>query len=350
MLHIILCTSFIISPYFSFIQFTFYRLNPKRPDRELYIPRHRKATSKNVELNQEKTKCDSMSDGSHDLPPNSQREKRPFQVVDCDIDPVAANVCIDSVVSGGEEKRLGLPSTSESFENSVEVRREIGKQESGFEKEEPGLNDCISTAFNDAGTLVGSVSECIYNDCRGNGLSYLKATETDSFRDSVESLPKTECRSSHSVEIQENDPPLTEGSSSRVLNCHEYRVNCSIPQSGAQDFTETEASIIDNAKGVENGNVSKEQTDIKDLTSLVDGSEKCKAFKSYRKIKIHKKESKSNRTSEKTEKVDANAMNDSMNDKDDCAEDDDWFDKWDETGNCISKEAKNEVFKVFICL
>lgn len=321
------------------------RLNPKRPDRELYIPRHRKATTKNVELNQRKTKCDSISDRSHDLPPNSQREKRPFQVVDCDIDPVVTNVCIDSAVSGGEEKSLGLPSASESFENSIEVRRrEIGKQGSAFEKVEPGLNDCVSTALNDAGTLIGS--ECINDDCIGNDLSYLKATESDCFRDSMESQPKTECGSSNGFEVQDSDPPTTEGISSRALKSHTNRANCDISPSGVQDVTETDASGFDDAKGVENSSISKEQTDSKELTSLVDGSEKCKAFKSHRKIKIHRKEGKINRTSEKAEKVDENTMNNSLNDRDDCAGDDDWFDKWDETGNCVSKEAKDELAKL----
>ena len=316
----------------------FDRFTPKKPDRELYVPRHRKQT----------VKKSGFSKGS----------RNQIAVVG---EPTKISESCNQQV---ESKAIRGNEFSDSpFENGCAIVAE--RNEKFFLK-------CGQTPHNrDIAKVKGLIGEdknetSTFPSAVLNHIEKAYATVDNLLRDPDEenkpagaSTDETSCclnsaaENSHlrSFDFQrECDQSLTLSEKAKFDKDSPYDENK--PQSGPSFVTMVFASKSEISKA-ENTviNVDKACEDhlISDgNTNILNERKTLNPVKGYRKIKIHKNKKKStNGQEERLNKAknckESNAEDLNLVEEDQTVEDDDWFDKWDETGNCLGDEAKEEV-------
>lgn len=330
-----------------------YRTAQKKPDRELYVPRHRKQTVKSTSCDQKESRRDkvaiellqsenlSKNPGQKgDTQPHSEQNSPLKAYEDGNVSWTESN--LTSTVQTGSPLRL----LSETSDIAQKASSEI--DEGGELCRNP--SDSV-TERNVKATVGGKTSTKLEQfEGKENGASLCSDTrpEEDAGLEKStagacdESGKDLEQNMGISDENLEKDGSITNALKSTNL------VHGGFSDIGKNSAAKTEETISETAS-TDTANV----TGNTDTASKDDGegvkTKSRKSVGSHRKIKVFNKQKKGIKAEDKKESKELMGRGKDPEKESGTATatpgdtEDDWFNSWDETGNCINDEAKDEV-------
>ena len=292
---------------------------------------------------------------SHDLLPGSKgdEEKRRYHMVnvDCDGDHMSTAVCNNKSASDGKGNAAEFQESGEGFGSPRYSGGEnTGEVESVTEKDESVANSYVCTVSSgvDKPSVI-SGGESINDECKIDDFSGIRKTESDAFQCTRKA--ESDYESNNEVKAPFSEPLVAKANSSNDLETRESLTHCKTAERDIQSVSRTKENMVHGTKeGACSVYMNKRHSTNKEKTLNEGDGENCMYVKSRRKVKVYKKQTRDKDTSVKKETKGNSASGtvsvmekECMNDDSETVGDDDWFDKWDETGNCLSEEAKDEV-------
>ena len=317
-----------------------FRLTPKRPDRELYVPRYRKPRVKCHISGQVVKKDDRLSgqqDRSHELQPKD--DEIPYQIAETDFDNtlMEPTACNDENSLTESDTRLGLQENGEISDAPLDAgsKSEPGEVERSEGDEKSAVCVDVLAVSIKVDELPNSLNESINECASSNELSDLQTTGSESDGLTKKAEVKSDCGNKNILETHCNEP----------FSVERDFVEESGRESSASQSETTQMDVRTCAGAKED--TCQGRIDASDI-SKGHSRTKEKTVKNHRKIKIHRKKKQVKDGNEKTKnevniEVTSKIRSEYANDDSENAGNDDWFNEWDETGNCISIEAKAEV-------